>query len=225
MRRAGDAGGLEGVAGLAHDRVGLEDARVHRRLVAAAVAGVAGDALDLDVRQARQALGHVDGARRRALAGAVQADVELDQQRGARAVPAERGGQPLGGRDAVDGHRQLDAVRRDARQPVALLRAERRVVDEDARRAGLVEDLRLAGLGDGQAAGAELDLAHADLGRLVRLGVRPELDAMLVDVGSAGAAGWRPGGRGRPWRRASRRPARAGRPARPGGGACARPRC
>ena len=41
---------------------------------------------------------------------------------------------------------------------------------------------RLAGLGDGQAAGAELQLAHADLGRLVRLGVRPERDAVLVGV-------------------------------------------
>ena len=113
----------------------------------------------------------------------MQADVELDQQRGARAVPAERRRQPLGGGDAVDGDRQLHAVRRDAGEPVALLRAERRVVDEDARRAGLVEDLRLAGLGDGQAARAELDLAHADLWRLVRLRVRPELDAVLVGVG------------------------------------------
>ena len=155
---------------------------MHGRLVAAAVAGVAGDALDLDVRQPGEALGDGDGARGRALAGAVQAHVELDQQRRPRAVAPERGRQPLGGGDAVDGDRQLDAVGGDARQPVALLGAERRVVHEDARRAGLVEDLRLAGLGDGQAAGAELDLAHADLGRLVRLGVRPELDAVLVGV-------------------------------------------
>ncbi len=54
---------------------------------------------------------------------------------------------------------------------------------EDARRAGLLEDLRLTGLRDRQAAGAELQLPQADLGRLVRLGVRPERDAVLVAVG------------------------------------------
>ena len=40
----------------------------------------------------------------------------------------------------------------------------------------------LAGLRDRQAAGAELELAQADLGRLVRLRVRPERDPVLVRV-------------------------------------------
>ena len=108
----------------------LQDARVHGGLVAAAVAGVAGDAWTSTCGSRAR-----PSATATAPAGVrwpvVQAHVELDQQRRPRAVAPERGRQPLGGGDAVDGDGQLDAVGGDARQPVALLGPERRVVDEE----------------------------------------------------------------------------------------------
>ena len=60
--------------------------------------------------------------------------------------------------------------------------AERRVVDEDPRGSRLLEDLRLTRLRDRQPAGAELELPETDLGRLVRLRVRPERDPVRVGV-------------------------------------------
>ena len=115
--------------------------------------------------------------------GAMQPDVHLDEQRRARAAALEGGGEALGCGQPVDCHRQVHALGCDARQALPLVAAEGRVVHEDARRSGLLEDLGLTGLRDRQAAGAELQLPQADLGRLVRLGVRPERDAVLVAVG------------------------------------------
>ena len=97
------------------------------------------------------------------LTRAVQADVQLDQERCPRAVALQRSRQALGCLDAVDRHGQLHARGGDPGQPVALLGTERRVVHEDARRAGLVEDLGLAGLRDGQATGPERQLTQTDL--------------------------------------------------------------
>ena len=51
------------------------------------------------------------------------------------------------------------------------------------RRAGLVEDLGLARLRDGEPSRAERELAEPDLGRLVRLRVRPQRDRVRVGVG------------------------------------------
>ena len=113
----------------------------------------------------------------------MQADVDLDEQLGAeRRGAASARASPSAGGDAVDGDGQLDAGGGELGEPLPLRLAERRVVDEDPGRAGLLEDLRLAGLRDGQPGGAELELAEADLGRLVRLRVRPELDPVRVGV-------------------------------------------
>ena len=98
------------------------------------------------------------------------------------AAARERGREPLGRGERVDGDGQLD-VARDLGEALPLRLPERRVVDEDPRRARVAEDLRLAGLRHREPAGAELELAQADLGRLVRLRVRPERDAVLVAVG------------------------------------------
>ena len=155
--------------------------------------------------------------------GAQQADVELDEQRRARAPPLERRRQPLRRGRAVDRHREVDALGGEARQPLPLVLAERRVVDEDARRARLGEDLGLAGLRDGQTTGPERELPQADLGRLVRLGVRPERDRRVRRRTTAGAPGSPRGGRGRPPRRASRPRRSVGRPGPRAGRASARP--
>ena len=159
------------------------------------------------------------------LPGAVQADVELDQQRGAsRRARTERGGQALGGRDAVDGDRQLDAVRRDA-APAG--RTSRRRTAGSARgcaaRRPRAKTSASPVLATVRPPAPSSTWRMPDLRRLVRLGVRPERDAVLRRRRSAGARGWPPAGRGRPSRPASRRRAAAGRPARRAGGACARP--
>src|SRR6478672_3837167 len=64
-----------------------------------------------------------------------------------RECPAaiEGGCEALGRGKSVDGHRQVHALGCDASQALPLVGAERRVVHEDARRAGLLEDLGLAG--------------------------------------------------------------------------------
>ena len=49
-------------------------------------------------------------------------------------------------------------------------------------RSGLLEHLGFACLRDREAGGTELELAPSDLGRFVRLRVRPELDPVLVDI-------------------------------------------
>jgi hypothetical protein len=112
----------------------------------------------------------------------VETDVELDEQARPQPAAGERLGQPCGRRHAVDRDRQLDPRRDDVGQALPLVRAERRVVDEDRRRPRLLEHLRLARLRDREAAGAELELTPPDLGGLVGLRVRPELDAVRVDV-------------------------------------------
>ena len=55
-------------------------------------------------------------------------------------------------------------------------------MDEQPRGARLLKDLGLAGLRHGQAAGAERELPEPDLGRLVRLRVRPQGDRVGVRV-------------------------------------------
>ena len=116
------------------------------------------------------------------LPGAVQSDIHLDEQLCLRAAALQRRGEPLGRREAVDGDGQLEALGGESRETIPLVGAERRVVDEDARRARLLEDLRLPGLRDREAAGAECQLPQPDLGRLVRLRVRPERDPVPVRV-------------------------------------------
>ena len=147
------------------------------------MARVAADAGDLDGREARERLRELERAGGRRLAGAVQADVQLDEQLRRRAAALQRGREPLGRREAVDRDRQLHAVGGESGEALPLVRPERRVVHEDARRAGLLEDLGLARLRDREAAGAELELPQPDLGRLVRLRVRPERDPVRVGVG------------------------------------------
>ena len=198
----------------------------HGRGVAAAVPRVAADARDLDGRQARERLRERERARGGRLARAVQADVHLDEQLGRRAAalaaPRRAPRRPRAPSTATVSSRPSAARSREA---IPLVGAERRVVHEDARRAGLLEDLRLARLRDGQAAGAERELPEADLGRLVRLRVRPERDPVRVGVRLQIAAGWPRAGRGRRPRRASR-PRSAGAPPAPRAApACDRLRC
>jgi len=112
----------------------------------------------------------------------VQPDVELDEKRRFQPAPRERPRQAGRRCGAVDGDRQVDARRDDVGQPVPLVLPERRIVHEDRGRAGLLEHLRLARLRDREPACSQLELAAPDLGRLVRLRVRPQLDAVLVDI-------------------------------------------
>ena len=94
----------------------------------------------------------------------MQSDVHLHQQGRAGAVALERRREALGRRQAVHGDRQLDARGGDAREALPLVGAEGRVVHEDARGAGFLEDLGLAGLRGRQAARAERELLQPDLG-------------------------------------------------------------
>ena len=188
--------------------------------VTPAVARIAGDAGHLDRGQRGELLRHPDGAGRRRLAGAVEADVELDQQLRGGAVPRQRGGQVLGRGAGVDRDGEVDAVGGDPRQPLGLLRRVGRVVHQEPRHARLREHLRLAGLRDGEAAGAE---RRAGAGRspatcasscAARAGSRARRRR------SAAARGSRRAGRGRRRRPASRPPPAGGRPARPAARAC-----
>ena len=90
-------------------------------------------------------------------------DVELEQQLRREPAPVERARKALGRRAAVDGDRQLDTGRGDVSESFPFRLAERWIVDEQPRHARLLEHLRLAGLRDGEAGGAELELAAADL--------------------------------------------------------------
>ena len=132
--------------------------------------------------QARELLRQRERAGGRRLPRAVQPDVHLHEQLGRRSAALQRRGEALGGRNAVDGDRELEPVGREPGEAIPLVGAERRVVHEDARRARLREDLRLARLRDRQPARAERQLPQPDLGRLVRLRVRPERDPVLVRV-------------------------------------------
>ena len=114
--------------------------------------------------QARERLRQRERAGGRRLTRAVQADVQLDEQRRAGAATLQRRREALGRQAAVDGDRQLHALGGDAREALPLVGAEGRVVHEDARRARLLEDLGLAGLRDRQAARAEREL-HAGRSR------------------------------------------------------------
>ena len=93
----------------------------------------------------------------------MQADVELDEQLRGDPAPVEGTCQALGRLDAVHGDGELDAGRGEVGEPLPLRFAERRVVDEQPRYARFLEHLRLAGLGNGEAGCAEVELAAADL--------------------------------------------------------------
>jgi len=116
------------------------------------------------------------------LAGPVHADVELDQHLCGEPAPVQGRAEALGRSPAVQRDGELDAGGGDVGEPLPLRLSERRIVEEDLRHTGLLEHLRLAALRHGEAGGPELELAPADLRRLVRLGVRPERDAVLVRV-------------------------------------------
>ena len=178
-----EARGDERVARLAQQLVDGLDARAHGRGIAAAVARIAADAGDLDGREARERLRQRERAVGRGLTRAVQADVQLDEQRRASAATLQRRSKPVRRQEAVDRNGQVHALGGDAGEALPLVGADGRVVHEDARRARLLEDLRLARLRDRQAAGAKPQLHEADLGGLVRLRVRPERDPVLVAVG------------------------------------------
>ena len=179
---AAQAGRDEGVARLAEQRIHLADACADRLGVAPAVPGIAADPGDLDRGQPGQPLCERERACCGGLPGAVQAHVHLDEQRRVRSVPHERRGEPLGCVDPVDRDREIEALGSEPREALPLGVADRRVVDEHARRTGIPEHLGLAGLRHREAACAQRELEHADLGRLVRLRVRPERDRVLVRV-------------------------------------------
>ena len=112
----------------------------------------------------------------------METDVEFDEQLRAEAAPIEFGGEPLGGCETVDGHRQRDAFGCYVGETAPLVGPERGVVHENRRGARLLEHFGLARLRDRQPAGAELELTQPDLRRLVRLGVGPERYAVRIDV-------------------------------------------
>ena len=149
---------------------------------AAAVARIAADACHLDGRQARELLRERECAGRGRLPRAMQPDVHLHEQLRRRSAALQRRCEALGRGDPVDGDRQLEPIGREPGESLPLVGAERRVVHEDAGRAGLREDLRLPRLRDCQAARAERQLPQPDLGRLVRLRVRPERDPVPIRV-------------------------------------------
>ena len=177
-----EARGGERVARLAQQLVDGLQSLGERRILGPAVAGVAADTGDLDRGQPRELLRDGERTCRGRLTGAVEADVELDEERGAETAACEDPSEPFGRRGAVDRDGQVDARGRDVGEPLPLVGSERRVVNEDPRRARLPEDLGLTGLGNRQTGSAELELPAADLRGLVGLRVGPELDPVRVDV-------------------------------------------
>ena len=173
----------EGVARLAQQRIDSIGAGCGRWPVTPAVARVAADAGHLDRGQRGELLRHPDGARRRRLAGAVEADVELDQQLRGGAAPSERTREILG-RGATQSTATVSST------PAAAIRASRSHFRR--RRAGSARGAAARPPPANTCASPVFATVRPpapssswrlpDLRRLVRLRVRPELDPVRVGV-------------------------------------------
>ena len=175
--------GLEQVACLSQELVHSQQSRAKVWILRAAVTRVAADPRHFERREPRELLRDCERAGGGRLTRAMEADVELDEQRRLQSAPREDVREAFGRRDAVDRDRQVDARRGDVGETLPLVGPERRVVDEDRLCSGFLEHLGLARLRNGQTARTECELASSDLRRLVRLRVRPELDPVSVDIG------------------------------------------
>src|SRR5439155_8180129 len=179
---AADGRAIEEVARITDQSIDGLEPGPDRLCIPAAMARIATDARDLEGRQAREPLRQIEGACGRPLTGSVQADVEVEQEPRARTAPSQGARQAFGGREAVHGDRQLQALGGEPGEPVPLVGPERWVVHEDPGSARLVEDLGLTGLRDRQTAGAERELQETDLGRLVGLRMGPESDSVRIGI-------------------------------------------
>ena len=144
-----------------------------------AVTGVGEDAFDVKPGTLRHA-SHRHRGLRVGYARPVEPGVDLDEHPQPLAHALHGGSQPLGPCGGVHPDPQV-------RRPVERAHAFRLrslgphgVGDEDVAQAGEGEHLRLPERADGQAGRARLDLQPPDSDALVRLGVRPEPDAALV---------------------------------------------
>ena len=113
--------------------------------------------------------------------GAVHADVDLDQHIGAGTGSGERGGHRLGRLVRVNGDREVGRAGHLGQAPPRL-RPEDGVVQKQRPELVAGHHLGLADLRDREPRRARGELHSRDGRHLVRLGVRPERDAVLTRV-------------------------------------------
>ena len=136
-----------------------------------------------------------DGQGRRVVPGHAApavAGVQFEEDLGRRLL--ERPGRAADAGDRVDGERDARAAVGQRRQPGQLAVAHDRRREPEVVEPGRRERLGLVDRGDGQAPGPARCLEPGDLDALVRLGVRPERDALGLGPGLHGVqVGLEPG--------------------------------
>ncbi len=150
------------------------------------VAGVEGDAAPLEMGEAGDGLDEGEEFVAGLDADAAEADVHFGKDADFDLRFAGGVAERAGGGEGVERDGELGLAGHVAKAE-ELLAADDGVGDEEIGRAGGEHDFGLGGLGDGEADGAEFDLAAAESRDLVGLGMGTEAEAVAAGVIGYGA--------------------------------------